>query len=306
MVKDPVCGMTIKKGDAAAMSPYQGQDYFFCMKDCQNDFLGEPAKYTGWVATSKKAHGYFVNLFSKPGKVTAGEYSRLFLELVPETGTTAKVLTVKGSMVLNFQLGDKPMKKKYDNVDMQPMKEPGFCGTRMAFLNDGYCDAKFTLQFDDGTEEQVPFRFDVLPNWDKAVGTEYGVPSKMKMAVQHHVVRKLGRFWTDVHDELGNATPDWDKALDFLGRVQAYQKYLPSFVPHKHTKETEEWRKLVDEFGASLAELRKAMEAKDAAASRTLHARIEAENCTRCHLKFRWDTHSDVTNLRDLRGKQTE
>lgn len=305
-VKDPVCGMTIKKADAGGMQVYQGQEYYFCMKECENDFKGEPTKYTGWVATSKKAHGYFVNLITKPGKVTAGEFTRIFLELQPETGSTWKPKTIKGAMTLNFSREGKAEKTVMPPFDMKPMQEAGFYGTRLAFLNDGYCDAKFTIGFDDGTEEQVPYRFDVLQSWEKATGSEFGPPAKMKMAVQHHVVRKLGHFWTDMSLELRGPAPDWEKARDYLGRVQAYEKYLPHFVPHKHTSEVEEWKKVVEKFGGALGELRTALEAKDHAQVDKLVDRIEAENCISCHLKFRWDTHGTLTDLKDLRGKQTD
>ncbi len=46
---------------------------------------------------------------------------------------------------------------------------------------------------------------------------------------------------------------------------------------------------------------------RDAVASvKTLRDKIHAENCTACHLKFRWDTHSDITDLKNLRGKQSD
>ncbi len=45
MVVDPVCGMKIKKADAAATVKYQGKTYYFCMESDKNAFEGEPEKY---------------------------------------------------------------------------------------------------------------------------------------------------------------------------------------------------------------------------------------------------------------------
>ena len=44
-VKDPVCGMTIGREDAAGQSSYQGQTVYFCSKDCKAKFDADPARY---------------------------------------------------------------------------------------------------------------------------------------------------------------------------------------------------------------------------------------------------------------------
>ncbi len=41
---DPVCGMTVKKKDAAATSEYQGKTYYFCSPGCKKDFDADPDK----------------------------------------------------------------------------------------------------------------------------------------------------------------------------------------------------------------------------------------------------------------------
>ncbi len=45
MVKDPVCGMTIKEEDAAGSINYKGVKYYFCAPVCKVSFLYEPKKY---------------------------------------------------------------------------------------------------------------------------------------------------------------------------------------------------------------------------------------------------------------------
>ncbi len=45
MTKDPVCGMSVEEGKAAATSAYQGRTYHFCSAVCKATFDREPAKY---------------------------------------------------------------------------------------------------------------------------------------------------------------------------------------------------------------------------------------------------------------------
>jgi Cu+-exporting ATPase len=45
--KDPVCGMTIKKDQAAATSEHMGKTFYFCAQGCKEKFDAEPTKYIG-------------------------------------------------------------------------------------------------------------------------------------------------------------------------------------------------------------------------------------------------------------------
>jgi Cu+-exporting ATPase len=42
---DPVCGMKVKVGEAAAVSRFQGKEYFFCHPGCRERFDRDPARY---------------------------------------------------------------------------------------------------------------------------------------------------------------------------------------------------------------------------------------------------------------------
>lgn len=44
-VVDPVCGMKINKSEAKATYKYNGKTYYFCMEECKEKFVKEPAKY---------------------------------------------------------------------------------------------------------------------------------------------------------------------------------------------------------------------------------------------------------------------
>jgi len=45
MTQDPVCEMEIDEKTAAATSTYRGQTYFFCSKECKEQFDQEPEQY---------------------------------------------------------------------------------------------------------------------------------------------------------------------------------------------------------------------------------------------------------------------
>lgn len=47
MVRDPVCGMQIKREDAAHSSDYQGQTYYFCSQRCKQRFDKNPSQFAG-------------------------------------------------------------------------------------------------------------------------------------------------------------------------------------------------------------------------------------------------------------------
>lgn len=52
MAKDPVCGMQVDEGKAAATAAYQGKTYYFCAAACKTTFEKSPQKY----ASKEPAH----------------------------------------------------------------------------------------------------------------------------------------------------------------------------------------------------------------------------------------------------------
>lgn len=45
MAKDPVCGMDVREEDAAGVSEYRGQKYYFCSSHCKKSFDSDPENY---------------------------------------------------------------------------------------------------------------------------------------------------------------------------------------------------------------------------------------------------------------------
>ena len=47
MAIDPVCGMEVDELTAKDKTIEQGQTYFFCSKDCKDEFEADPEEYIG-------------------------------------------------------------------------------------------------------------------------------------------------------------------------------------------------------------------------------------------------------------------
>jgi Cu+-exporting ATPase len=43
--RDPVCGMTVNPGRAAAVATYKGRSYFFCSDECKERFDADPEAF---------------------------------------------------------------------------------------------------------------------------------------------------------------------------------------------------------------------------------------------------------------------
>ena len=51
VVIDPVCGMTIRRAEAAAIEECEGRKYYFCVAKCRELFVAEPARYVRFAQT---------------------------------------------------------------------------------------------------------------------------------------------------------------------------------------------------------------------------------------------------------------
>ena len=47
---DPICGMWLEPGQAAATHTYLGQAYAFCCTECRDLFARTPEVYVAWLA----------------------------------------------------------------------------------------------------------------------------------------------------------------------------------------------------------------------------------------------------------------
>ena len=47
MAIDPVCGMEVDERTSKDKAVYEGTTYFFCSKDCKDEFDASPSDYIG-------------------------------------------------------------------------------------------------------------------------------------------------------------------------------------------------------------------------------------------------------------------
>ena len=60
---DPVCGMTVKKTDKAAIRKmYKGRTYYFCAQGCRDVFDTDPEKYLGRATEPPKNKSLWAKL----------------------------------------------------------------------------------------------------------------------------------------------------------------------------------------------------------------------------------------------------
>lgn len=50
VVTDPVCGMVLRRADAAASLDHEGSRYYFCLAQCRDRFASDPNRYLATVA----------------------------------------------------------------------------------------------------------------------------------------------------------------------------------------------------------------------------------------------------------------
>lgn len=63
---DPVCGMTVKKTDKAAIRKmYKDRMYYFCAPGCRDAFATDPEKYLSRATAPPKNQGVRAKLFKK-------------------------------------------------------------------------------------------------------------------------------------------------------------------------------------------------------------------------------------------------
>jgi len=54
IVKDPVCGMDVETGSAAAQSEHAGKTYSFCSSKCKDKFDRDPQQFMGQASGTPK------------------------------------------------------------------------------------------------------------------------------------------------------------------------------------------------------------------------------------------------------------
>jgi len=103
-VKDPVCRMTVDSDTAKWKHKLGNRSYYFCSKDCQKKFAGNPAKYEKLAAQLEKQdlHEYVVD-FKAPENAVAGQPTRLaFTVRYKKSGEPVKEFELIHERLMHF------------------------------------------------------------------------------------------------------------------------------------------------------------------------------------------------------------
>jgi hypothetical protein len=107
------------------------------------------------------------------------------------------------------------------------------------------------------------------------------------------VMRALGDQWVELADSLEDPAAKGDKVAAARAIAEASSK-LAGQVPSALTSSRREFDTLAGDLAASLKELPAAVGA-GAAQGRAQMVKIDAEQCSRCHVKFRFQLAEDVS-----------
>lgn len=304
--EDVVCGMKIKREEAAGQTDFQGQIFYFCSKEDLATFQAHPDRYAGFLALTRVVDGRTYQMAVKPRRPQAGDELTLTLTL-PErrwvTGVPASGATTAPLEALFFDLSPSHEELARSHLHMPPGSSPGVYTMGRFFREPGIVRLVVLVPRASGVDK-VPFGFDVVPRETPApepAPMERPAPVALSMEAQHETMRVMGRAWYDLFDELERAEPRWNEALSLANRMTVMAGRLPGFELHKFPKEKPEFLKYAQELAQALDANRRLVESRSRDRAKAEMLKIDATQCTRCHLKFRWGAVSDLTRWPDVK-----
>src|SRR3989304_9408744 len=90
MATDPVCGMLVEEKKRAAQNRYEGVDYYFCSRACQERFLASPEAFLVPLKGERA-----LELYNHLRFLTRHFYSFLASEEASQELTTSELLVVE-------------------------------------------------------------------------------------------------------------------------------------------------------------------------------------------------------------------
>jgi Cu+-exporting ATPase len=306
--EDVVCGMKIKRAEAAGQAEYQGQTFYFCSKEDRETFRADPDRYAGFLALTRVVGPRTYQMAVKPRRPQAGDEVALTLTLPDRrwvrSATVSRTVTPPLE-ALFFDLGPGREEIGRSYLHMPAGSSPGSYTMGRFFRGPGHVRLVVQVPRADGMD-RVPFGFSIAareesPPPPPAATTGRPVPAALTMEAQHETMRVMGRAWYELADDLARPDPRWDEIAPRLAQLVEMGARLPGFELHKFPKEKAEFLRYGRELEESLATYRQVLAARDRRRAKEEFSRIDGRICTRCHLKFRWGSVADLSRFPDLR-----
>jgi YHS domain-containing protein len=337
----PVCGMSVDTHDAKWVTTWNGETYYFCMEADQKAFDADPEKYGGVLKLVRAVDGRGVSVVVRPRAPRPGDTCRLLVRVAPlgpdgMAPVESESLALRSAVARVWAL-DRARAPVGRAMHLQPSGDPTTHG--LALLAEAALPRRVRLELvlRDGTP--IVTHVD-LPVSDRAPGkaedhdragpeattapvesdheATHDHPSKvvdadappdpdepLTMEAQHQSMKVMARRWLQVGLVLESSEPDPAVALGRLEVLDGWRRAMPRFSLHKHADQKAEFDALTATFAERLAGLRDDVAARRWQTARATWRAIDANDCTRCHLKFRWAITPDLGAVPDLLGGTT-
>lgn len=333
----PVCGMSVDTHDAKWVTTWNGETYYFCMEADRKAFEADPEKYGGVLKLVRAVGGRVVTVVVRPRAPRPGDTCRLLLRVAPlgpdgMAPVESESLALRSAVARVWAL-DRARAPVGRAMRLQPSGDPTTHG--LALLAEGPFPLRIRLELvlrdgtpivthvdvpvtEPGTEDHdhgpeastAPVESDHEATHDhpgKVVDadTPPDPEEPLTMEAQHQSMKVMARRWLQVGLVLESSDPDPAVALGGLEALDGWRRAMPRFSLHKHADQKAEFDALTATFAERLAGLRDDVAARRWQTARAEWRAIDANDCTRCHLKFRWAITPDLGAVPDLLGGTT-
>lgn len=323
-VRCPVCGMPVDDHTTKWKTTWNGQTYFFCMEEDQKAFEAAPERYAGVLKLTRKVGERVVVATIRPRAPRVGDTVRVHVQVAPvaSDGMSAfegEALVTSSVRAMVWTL-DRSRPPRARPIRLQPEGEGRVQG--MALLTSEPRPVRLRLEVlvRGGEELLAYFDVPVVPatGAEESHAHEAGAPehghgtapppgeappdpdAPLTMEAQHLSMKVMARRWDQVDQELASERPDRDRAVHAIDEIEAWRRVMPRFSLHKFAEQKAEYDALAGSFGDQLAILRTELEAGRWTEARDAWRQIDANHCTRCHVKFRWAITTDLKDFPDL------
>ncbi|GAB4295537.1 MAG: hypothetical protein Kow0090_10490 [Myxococcota bacterium] len=112
----------------------------------------------------------------------------------------------------------------------------------------------------------------------------------------NELMRKLGMPWAELGDELFvKPKPSDKKGGSALDELYTVAQMLQNSTPINFVNDAAEYQQYMSELFQSLGRLNSEFRKQKFNEARLLYKIVEKDNCTRCHVKFRWKLVGDLS-----------
>lgn len=317
---DPVCGMRVDPDQVPWKADYAGETYYFCMQADRDTFLGDPERYAGALTLTSAREKHELVMVVRPRVPTAGSTVKLFVrgfevgDRMASPPKPPKPLSDPVAVVYEMDRTSLPEGERYRLAPIKSGDEDNdeaVYGLARLATTAGSWRVVIDADLDGGRRRGI-FTIPIAPvgTATQTLADEHAAHANMpdmpgmsdlSMAAQHETMKTIGQHWYALGEWLRGGSGTRDEAGAHLGEVERAAKNVPLFMLHKFPESTSEFRGYAEEFVRELPKMREALKSNDRSPANEIFRQIDAQNCTKCHLKFRWAAADDLSHFPDLR-----